>query len=79
MGPHKEPVVRETPTIKFAAMREHQDRVMSQWKGSAALRDPYDVLCAKIEHLSQILGCTEAVAERVLFQRLAAYEIEDLS
>ena len=59
-------------TINFSSLREHEKEQVAEWKASAELRDPYEVLVAKVEHLSQILGCTEAEAERLMFQRLAS-------
>lgn len=75
MGPHKEVVKPEAHasarSINFSSLHAHETEQVAEWKASAELRDPYEVLVAKVEHLSQILGCTEAKAERLLFQRLA--------
>ena len=34
--------------------------------------EPYAVLRAKTEHLADLLGCSEAEAERILLDRLGA-------
>jgi len=82
MGMHKEPVRPEhrlnSRSINFSSLHEYETERVAQWLGSTALRDPCQVLIAKVEHLSQILGCSEAEAERVLFKRLAPQHVHKI-
>lgn len=52
--------------IPMADLHDHEMRNISMHD------DPADVLIAKVEHLAQLLGCSEQKAERLLFARLAA-------
>lgn len=72
LGEHKDQakrfVNRVTKAIPFSELHDYElEQVAERLNVST---DPFDVLNSKVEHLSQILGCSEADAERVLFQRI---------
>ena len=71
MGMHKEPAKRtaaQPQEIPFSALREYElEQVESVLQVST---DPYLVLARKVDHLAAILGCSEAKAERILFDRI---------
>ena len=74
MGPHqdvtKRIINRVTKTIPFSELHDYE--VAQVDEALNKLGDPYDVLIRKVEHLSDILGCSEAQAERVLFKRIGS-------
>jgi len=60
--------VQPSLEIPFSALHEYElEQVEARLQVST---DPFDVLAGKVEHLAQLLGCSEAQAERVLFARL---------
>ena len=74
LGEHKEKterVINEiTKSIPFSELHEYELAQVAAKSNDYA--DPYDVLTRKVEHLSQILGCTEHEAECVLFKRIGS-------
>lgn len=72
LGEHKDDtkriINRITKTIPFSELHEYEMAQVDEQMNKLA--DPYKVLERKIEHLSSILGCSEADAERILFNRL---------
>lgn len=75
MGQHKEPTKHFAPpmrSIPFTDLHDHEIERNFCADELHEHRDPLDVLINKVEHLSQLLGCTEAKAERILLQRLGS-------
>ena len=72
LGPHVETTKRVinkiTRAIPFSELHDYEIEQVEARLGSST--DPFDVLANKVEHLSDILGCSEAEAERVLFERI---------
>ena len=72
LGEHKEDtkriINRITKTIPFSELHEYEMNQVDEALNKHT--DPYKVLERKIEHLSSVLGCSEADAERILFDRL---------
>lgn len=72
MGEHKETTSRiinkTTKSIPFSELHDYERAQVDERLNQNT--DPYEVLTAKVEHLSQLLGCSEADAERVLFKRI---------
>lgn len=64
------------PTPKFERLRAIEismaDLHDNELRNLSVQDDPADVLIAKVEHLAELLGCSEQKAERLLLQRLAA-------
>lgn len=61
-------VVQPSQEIPFSALHTHElEQVESRLNTNT---DPYEILAGKIEHLAELLGCSEARAERILFARL---------
>lgn len=57
-------ISRQPSTIVFVSINEVSDDVVDESS------DPYAVLRAKTEHLAELLGCTEAEAERLVLDRI---------
>lgn len=72
MGEHKDEAKRvinkTTKSIPFSELHDYEREQVEERLNQNT--DPYEVLTAKVEHLSQLLGCSEADAERVLFKRI---------
>lgn len=76
LGPHKETINQKiaalTRSIPFTDLHDHELERNHCAETLHDHADPLDVLIRKVEHLSQILGCSEAKAERILFQRIGS-------
>lgn len=76
LGPHKETdkqkIAKLTRSIPFTDLHDFEVERNHCAEELHDHADPLDVLIRKVEHLSQILGCSEAKAERILFQRIGA-------
>jgi hypothetical protein len=70
LGKHVEPQPKaervRTIEISMADLRDNELRNLS------TLDDPADIFIRKVEHLAELLGCSEQKAERLLLARLAA-------
>lgn len=73
-GEHKDEtkriINRITQSIPFSELHDYELRQVEARLNIST--DPYEVLTAKVEHLSDLLGCSEAEAERVLFKRIGS-------
>jgi len=70
LGKPKERPALRSPVIEISmsSLSEHEHaEVMSRLQTQS---DPYVTLTNKIERLAELLGCTEAEAERLFFDRL---------
>jgi len=66
--PQHKRLVQPSQEIPFSALREYE---LEQVESTLQINtDPYEILAGKVEHLAELLGCSEAQAERVLFARL---------
>lgn len=74
LGPHKEQTKRIinqiTRSIPFSELHQYEMEQVAEHTGTTT--DPFEVLTAKVEHLSHLIGCSEAEAERVLFARIGS-------
>jgi hypothetical protein len=71
MGKHTEPktkLTREPLEISMSSLRAYEvERLEARITVDT---DPYEILTKKVKHLAQLLSCSEADAERVLFERV---------
>jgi hypothetical protein len=76
LGPHKETDTQKkaylTRSVPFTDLHDFETERNYCAEELHDHADPLDVLIRKVEHLSHILGCSEAKAERILFQRIGS-------
>lgn len=72
MGKHEDVITRKinkiTRAIPFTELHDYELAQVGETLQTTT--DPFVVLERKIEHLADILGCSETEAENVLFKRL---------